>query len=74
MTDTKEYYQQAVEHAPHVEGNPQIRGWWTPNQWYLCSKCVSKIIGRGCRLPNGSEPVYHDQPEPYGVCCCCETN
>jgi hypothetical protein len=72
--ETLEYLQTAIEHAPSHPGQlaPDLRGWWTPDGWYLCAKCAGRIMSRGCRLPPESYPVWTDRPEPYGVCCCCD--
>ena len=48
-----------------------LRGWWTPDGFYVCAKCASRILGRGCQLPRGSEPAWEDKQDPYGVCCVC---
>ena len=52
-------------------------GWWIPvteeqtgdGLAYLCSKCSSRIVARGCHLPKGAEPLFGDGP--HGVCITC---
>jgi len=74
MCQTVQYLRDAIEFAPKSPGKlvPDLRGWWTPDGYYVCSPCAGRIIARGCNLPRDSEPVWRDKPEPFGVCVCCE--
>jgi len=73
-TDTPEYLRSSAEYGPKrptfVDG---LRGWWTPNGWYVCAFCAARILGRGCQLPKNCKPVWRDKPEPFGVCCVCDS-
>ena len=75
MQDTATAIRKAAEFAPApgriADG---LRGWWTPAGWYVCAKCSSRIVGRGCQLPKGSEAVWMDRAEPFGVCIVCEAH
>jgi hypothetical protein len=72
--NTEQMLKDAIEHAPKNPGKlaANLRGWWTPDGYYVCAACAGRIMARGCHLPNCSNPVWADKPEPYGVCCCCE--
>ena len=73
MKDTRQALLEAIEHAPQAgKIAADLRGWWTPAGWYVCANCASRIVGRGCQLPKGSEPVWADRAEPFGVCATCE--
>lgn len=74
MNNTVSYLRTAIEHAPRDPGKlaPNLRGWFTPDGYYVCATCAGRIMARGCQLPRGSNPVWKDRPEPYGVCECCE--
>lgn len=65
-----------LQHCPPATATaPNLAGYWIAGQsgdWYLCAACASRLAGRGIRLPAGSVPVWHDRPEPRGVCCGCE--
>lgn len=75
MEDTMQAIREAAEFAPPAgKIADNLRGWWTPAGWYVCAPCSSRIVGRGCRLPNKSEPVWADRAEPFGVCCVCEAH
>lgn len=51
--------------------NPDLRGWKTPIGHFVCAGCAARILGRGCHLPNGSEPVWMDYTGPLHECCVC---
>ena len=72
--ETLQTLQTAISNAPLDPGPiaPNLRGWWTPDGWYVCVRCAGRIMKRGCRLPLGSIPVWEDRPDPYGECCLCE--
>lgn len=73
MQDTATAIREAAEHTPPPGRIAEhLRGYWTPAGWYVCATCASRIIGRGCQLPKGSEPVWADRAEPFGVCIVCE--
>ena len=57
----------AIEHAPPATPSADgLLGWRTPEGNCVCSACASRIMGRGCRLPEGSTPVWDDMP--FGEC------
>ena len=71
--DNPQYLRDAAMYGPERPTvTPNIRGWWTPAGWYVCAHHAGRILERGCQLPQGSEPVWKDRPEPFGVCCVCE--
>lgn len=51
--------------------NPELQGWTTPSGLFVCGKCAARILGRGCQLPRGSEPVWKNQPTPENPCAVC---
>lgn len=61
----------AVAYAPRVKNtNPEIRGFWSRDGYYLCADCGARLIGRGF----GSElktVVYMDDTL-RGACPGCE--
>lgn len=63
----------ALDGAPTKPGpiNADLRGWWTPQGWYLCATCAGRILARGCRLQ--ATPVWKETAEPYGVCVGCKS-
>ena len=71
---TLDAMKRAIEHAPRDPGRmaANLRGWWTPDGWYVCACCAGRIMARGCQLPQDSEPCWTDRAEPFGVCCLCE--
>lgn len=73
---TADTLREHIEHAPRDPGPiaKNLRGWWTPDGYYVCASCAGRILARGCRLPRDSAPVWKDKPEPFGVCECCESN
>ena len=70
----REYLRNALQYSPASSGPiaDNLRGWWTPNGWFVCAKCAGRMLARGCNLPAGSEPVWKDRADPYGDCCGCE--
>ena len=64
----------ALDGAPPTPGkgtNPDLRGWWTTEGWFLCVHCSGRIFARGCRIQ--ATPVWREPAEPYGPCLGCET-
>jgi len=61
----------AIEFAPAGPGPvaPDLRGWWTPDDLFLCAVCAGRIFARGCRLPEGSAPAWKGERD--GECCLC---
>lgn len=73
MTQTAEYLRRSAEYAPRTANHANgLRGWWTPDGTYICAADAARVMARGCMLPQGSEAVWADKPEPFGVCCVCE--
>ena len=76
VTDpTLAYLRRAIAHAPVRPIAPiasGLRGWWVGAGWWICASCASRLLTRGCALPEPALPVWADEPEPYGVCATCE--
>ena len=82
INDLKIELHQQIEHAPKpgviASG---LLGWWLPVETdsisgdvFLCSKCASRIIGRGFSVPKGGVPAWQtDTSKITGRCICCET-
>lgn len=75
-TDVK-YLKNAAEYGPRNNKiAPDLVGWTTQDQRFICAKCASAILGRGCQLPVGAEPLWQSQmPQMTGSCCvavCCK--
>lgn len=62
----------AIEHAPTDPGtlSPELAGWTTPAGLFICPTCAGRIMGRGCRLPYGTDPVWKRQLSD--TCAICE--
>lgn len=71
MTTTLDTLRRFIEHAPRDPGpmSTELAGWQSP-ELYLCATCAGRIMARGCRLPDGFDPVWDDQPHA-GECCLC---
>lgn len=71
---TLELLKSQIEFAPQNPGPiaKNLRGWWTPDGYYVDAVCAGRIMARGHQLPQNSEPVWSDRPGPLGVCCCCD--
>ncbi len=71
MSETTEYLKTAIEHAPRDPGrlSPELRGWRTADGLFLCPVCAGRILARGCRLPQGTDPVW--ESDAAGDCVCC---
>ena len=67
----RDYLLRAYEHAPKTAGNPEIRGYWTEEGFYLCSDCGASIMARGCLISIDTF-VWKDETGPYGFCICCD--
>ena len=82
QSETIQYLKSAIEHAPQNPGQlaPNLIGWKTPDDVYVCAKCAGRIMARGCRLPSESEPIWTlasgvdvSEFKPHGrECCTCE--
>lgn len=70
MSQTAELLRDAISYAPPATKTAAgLLGWWTPDGCYVCAPCTSRIIGRGCALPRGSQPSWDG--DPVGVCVTC---
>lgn len=71
LPETVRQLQTAIQHAPApLPTGTDLQGWFTADGYYVCARCASRIMARGCALPRQSEPVWKDQPR--GVCVTCE--
>lgn len=63
-----------LEHAPKPSGKTAatLLGWTTPLGNFLCTVCADRILGRGCNIPHGSEPLWHEKGLRAPLCCTCE--
>jgi hypothetical protein len=52
--------------------NPDIKGYWFEDGYYICGHCAARIMARGCGGFTKAQPVWIDRPEPFGVCIGCE--
>ncbi len=50
---------------------PDLRGWWTPDGWFVCAQCAGRIFARGMVLPKGSEAIW-GKSDRVGSCCTCD--
>lgn len=74
QAETIETLRRFIEHAPaSAATHPNLVGWWTPDNVYVCASCAGRIMARGCNLPQHSTPVWKDQNRVPGDCCCCDT-
>lgn len=75
-TDVKQLKEWATYGPKNGKIAPDLVGWTTEDMKFICAKCASAILGRGCRLPIGSEPLWKSQGETLtGKCCvavCCK--
>ena len=53
---------ETLKDSPREPGriNPDLLGWRTPAGNLLCAHCAGRIMARGCRLPDGSVPIWSD--------------
>jgi hypothetical protein len=68
------YLKRAAEHGPaNLKIADGLIGWTTEDFKFICARCASKILGRGCRLPITAEPLWDAQPQTIrGKCCVCD--
>lgn len=59
-----------LEHAPASPGPlaPALKGWSLPPRGIVCPTCAGRIMARGCRLPEGSEPLWFEPLTPCRLC------
>lgn len=59
-----------LEHAPQSprQLTPALKGWSVPPCVVVCPTCAGRIMARGCRLPEGSEPLWFEPLTPCRLC------
>lgn len=66
----------AVQYAPPAGLTaPDLIGVWTDGGFFLCAKCVGRVVARGMGhvLGKNQEQVWRGDVAPFGVCVtCCE--
>ncbi len=68
--DTVDMLAGFLEYAPASPGPlpPGLKGWSTPDLVTVCPTCAGRIMARGCRLPEGSEPLWFEPLAPCRLC------
>lgn len=71
--EVQAYLERCIEHAPPAKPSttPNLRGWDVTEGLALCVPCATRIMGRNCHLPTGSEAIWVDHKRE-ATCCLCK--